>query len=281
MSIFPNNPVINRTYNYLYKIENLLNGKIYIGVHRTECLEDGYMGSGMNIKRAIKKYGVSNFKKTNIEFFPTYIEALDREREIVNIKFINDSNTYNIREGGYGSCGWSSEMLQRLSETAKLRWQDPEYRKRMEAVFKKPERNKNISDALTGIKRENLQNKDPHKIQKTADKHRGMKRSDEAKENMSIAALNLPANIKLKRSGRGMTYIHHPETQEVKRQAVEESVPEGWIAGSGPKSSNEGYENMNKGSFFGYHPTTLQIRRFQNGEILTADWIKGRPSKRI
>lgn len=31
-----NDPKINRKYNYLYKITNTINGKIYIGVHRTD-----------------------------------------------------------------------------------------------------------------------------------------------------------------------------------------------------------------------------------------------------
>jgi len=87
---------------FIYKITNLLNNKIYIGVHSTSDINDGYMGSGTAIVRAIKKYRVGNFKKEILETFDSYEAALAREKEIVTQDFILREDVYNLRCGGVG-----------------------------------------------------------------------------------------------------------------------------------------------------------------------------------
>lgn len=61
-------------YYYLYKTTCTLNNKIYIGVHVTDNLNDGYLGSGTKFQKALKKYGPENFEKEILEYFDTLDE---------------------------------------------------------------------------------------------------------------------------------------------------------------------------------------------------------------
>ena len=71
-------------YYGLYKITNLVNGKMYIGKHVTSNLDDGYMGSGKILKQAIKKYGAENFRKEWLGFYEDLEELNYMERVFVD-----------------------------------------------------------------------------------------------------------------------------------------------------------------------------------------------------
>lgn len=89
-------------YYFLYKTINLINGKIYIGVHSTKNLNDGYLGSGKYLNIALNKYGKENFKLEILEYFNSKKEMYLKETEIVNEEFVKREDTYNIKLGGYG-----------------------------------------------------------------------------------------------------------------------------------------------------------------------------------
>ena len=98
-----------RKYHYLYKITNLVNNKYYYGIHSTDNLEDGYMGSGVRLKAAYAKYGIFNFRKEIISFYKNRKELLDAERDIVNESLLTDKNCYNVAIGGKGQFCFKSK----------------------------------------------------------------------------------------------------------------------------------------------------------------------------
>jgi hypothetical protein len=90
-----------KKYYHIYKIINLINGKIYIGRHHG-TIEDNYSGSGMLLFRAYKKYGKENFKKELIEINKSLKENKEREKFWINELNSFQPNGYNINEGGDG-----------------------------------------------------------------------------------------------------------------------------------------------------------------------------------
>lgn len=82
----------------IYKITNKINGKYYIGKHQTTNLNDGYMGSGKNVKRAIAKYGIENFTKEILHTYDNEADMNAAEKKLVVIS----EETYNLCEGGKG-----------------------------------------------------------------------------------------------------------------------------------------------------------------------------------
>lgn len=85
----------------IYKITNKINGKYYIGMHKTKNLDDGYMGSGKLLKRAINKHGIENFTKEILHIFDNEEDMKRKEKELI----ILNEMSYNLCEGGKG--GWS------------------------------------------------------------------------------------------------------------------------------------------------------------------------------
>jgi len=88
----------------VYKITNLINNRIYIGIHRTKDINDDYMGSGKILNLAKEKYGLDKFKKEILYDFDTEEEMLLMEEKIVNEEFLLRPDTYNLIKGGIG--GW-------------------------------------------------------------------------------------------------------------------------------------------------------------------------------
>lgn len=105
---------------FIYKTTNAVNNKIYIGkANKNDPL---YLGSGLKIKSAIKKYGKGNFHKEIIEECESNVIGL---REKYWIEFYNstdDNIGYNISSGGEGGDHYWSTLTaeERIAHNLKI-----------------------------------------------------------------------------------------------------------------------------------------------------------------
>lgn len=109
-------------YHIVYQTTNIINNRIYVGMHSTNNLDDGYLGSGWVLKAAIKKYGREAFKRQLLHVFPTRAEARSTEAAIVTQEFIDRPDTYNLAPGGMGvedQYGANNPMWGKIAHNAK------------------------------------------------------------------------------------------------------------------------------------------------------------------
>ena len=200
----------------VYKITNLLNGMIYIGKHKTENLDDSYMGSSKWLKSSIKKHGIENYKKEILFDFETKEEMDLKEKELVNEEFVRREDTYNLNTGGTGgwfacnSTGANNKNGQYLIAAKKCE-SDPEFRKRF---------CKNISE---GTKRYMAE----HPGCQAGEKNPmyGRHHSEESKR------LMVSKRIGSRNGSYGSFWITNSEIKKNMKWKERDNIPEGWAIG--------------------------------------------------
>jgi hypothetical protein len=91
-----------KKYHFIYKTTNQLNGTYYVGMHSTDNLNDGYLGSGLRLRRSIRRNGKENFKLEILEFFSNRTDLSNREAKLVNEDLLKDPLCMNLKQGGFG-----------------------------------------------------------------------------------------------------------------------------------------------------------------------------------
>ena len=216
------------TYYGIYKITNLLNGKMYIGQHTTTNIDDGYMGSGIRIQRAIKKYGKENFRKEWLMFCEDEEELNYMERVYVDQTWVDRSDTYNLNLGG--DCQRHSEQTRKKISLAQ-KGKKEKYPSPMKGKRFSKEVRKHMSEA-----------------------HKGYKQTDEHRKNISASnigkhkqPLSIEQRMKISQTLTGRKNPEHSKKMSGRKHFNNGKIsimayecPEGFVAGRLPFINKEG-----------------------------------------
>lgn len=194
-----------------------MNEKYYIGMHSTDNLNDGYIGSGKRLWYSINKYGKENFKCEILEYLPDRESLKEKEEEIVNENLLKDPKCLNLKTGGYGGGGlWSEEHKIKFNKAGLkkiefLKKNDKEYQKRIHIIFS--ERNRKLWGNGT------FKHKPPS--------FKDYKHSKEVKEKIGLT--NSLKQSGDKNSQFGTCWITNGiENKKIKKET---EIPQGWYKG--------------------------------------------------
>lgn len=137
---------------------------------------------------------------------------------------------------------WEAKVLRRLKVLKRTDWLNNYAGTYKGSVLPKSESHKRkIGESNRGKSRpwtSEKVNKNPEKIRKTAEKHTGMKRSTEAKENMAVSRQSFFANGGSV-ANKGLKSFYDPQTLE-RHDFILGEEPPGWIRGN-PKKGKKCY----------------------------------------
>lgn len=256
----------------VYKITNMVNGKIYIGVHKTNDLNDDYMGSGKLLKRAQKKYGIENFEREYLYVFDNAEDMFKMESEIVNEEFIARKDTYNLKLGGFG--GWDHINS---DDGLRARLANENYQKGRAAGTAA-----GIATYLNRLNEdEDFRNAVCDRLNRASklgvEKLRSVYESGWTFSNKTHSAetkAKMSEKGKLrtgdKNSQFGTMWITNPESGESKKITRDDLIPDGWVKGSNIKNTNIMWI-MNSESG--------ESKRINKDTIIPDGWVKGRKIK--
>lgn len=205
-----------RKYYFIYKTTNVLTNRYYIGMHSTDNLDDGYLGSGKRLRYSINKYGAENHKREIIEFLPDRKTMIQNEIEIVNLNEIAKVDCMNLMVGGQGGRGFTIEQQKKNAKNS-IKKQRKLHKDR-EWVKRKGERiTKSLKNAYSEGRKEKKINYDWN----------GRKHREETKE--KIGRANSKHQNGEGNSQYGTCWITNGnENKKMKRG---EDIPTGWKIG--------------------------------------------------
>lgn len=223
----------DRKYHIVYKTTCKITGRYYFGLHSTDNLDDGYLGSGKRLRRSVLKHGAENHIRETLFECSTRLEAGEREKQLITKELLEDPNCLNCGPGGLGATdrpATSEETAAKLSKASKGYVRTKEWYEKIVESRKKNATNKHSEETK----------------QILAEKHRGKKLTEEHKKKISeggkgqVRSEETRAN--LSKALKGKKFKSGADRKPVSAEA-RENIRQARI---GKKHSEEAKANMRK-----------------------------------
>lgn len=241
----------NRKHHIVYKTTCTVTNAFYIGMHSTDNLNDGYLGSGVRLRKSIRKYGEAVHKVEILFELSSRQDASDKEKELITAELRKDPKCMNCGPGGegyYDRPPTKEETSAKLSKASKGYVRTKEWYEKIVASRKANGTNKHTEETkkVLSEKHKGKTLTAEHK-KKISEGGKGQKRSEETCRNLSIA-------LKGKNTGPKKPFS----------EAHKESIRQARL---GKKHSEEAKQNMRK-------PRDMSV----NNRACTVDGITIYPS---
>ena len=216
----------NKRFHFIYRTTNLINGRYYLGMHSTNRLDDGYLGSGKRLYYELNKYGRDNFKFEILEQFDSREQLVQAEIDLITEQDVKDPNCLNLKQGGSGGFTEQNKVKGRLAAN----------KARLELLEKDPQFREKYSQAIKqGQKKAREMGKKFSNIREHYS-WKGKKHKPETLEKMRNTRKERDLGKGLSNSQYGTCWItNEAENKKINKK---DTIPEGWRLGRKIKKQN-------------------------------------------
>jgi len=145
-----------RAFHFIYKTTCVITDRYYVGMHSTDIIDDGYLGSGKQLGNSIRKHGRENHSREIVEMCESREALRRREEELVDDDLLKDEMCMNLVFGGGDPPDKKSGMpspLKGRPSPLRGRTLTPEHVAAMKATLNTLEVKEKMSAAKKGVPR--------------------------------------------------------------------------------------------------------------------------------
>lgn len=214
-----------KKYHFIYKTTCKITGKFYVGMHSSDSLDDGYLGSGKILGYSRHKYGDANHTREILEHCDSREQLRSREKEIVNEDMLSDPLNINLKYGGEG--GWDKINESKLN-VKNHRWKYDKTLVKNNAIKSNIRKKELMQNAEYRDKfSKNVSNGLKEYFKNNSASWLGKKHSLETRNKISASSKGKQEGNKNSQFGT-IWITNYLENKKIKKDAI---IPEGWIKG--------------------------------------------------